>query len=1143
MNSTTVFIFKRTATSTPPTIPAVSLNYVFSTGLLSGSLNSWEQSLPVAGGAYRWVTSAIVSSETDSATVLTNAWKGVTLLAADGTVSFTATIYKQVAGNPGSPVATASTYDFTTGELTPPAGWSVTQPNVTTTNTWACEYTFVGLANTVVTGIGNWGPVNVISVAGIDGQNTHVVTIYKQGVDGSVTTPSGGSYKFSGDICVTPLGWSRTMPTVSNIPTFASYHRFSSNDPLQVISGTSWSSPVVVARIGYDYISRYNSIVFKYAGSKPATPNEGDYEHPIPTGWSDGIPTAVVGQELWTTSRLFYADNMVVTTWAEPVQVSNNYSLTNKLQFSTDGSSWHEAVEATAADHYMRAGVNDGTGWSYSAAVLIKGEQGIQGDEGLPAAPTYTWIAYAYDLGGINGFTVGSPSSDHKCIGLAHNQVSSNPSNDPSKYVWSMWVGADGAPGANGVTTFTWRAYCNFTNDIIFIDDVFNAAGVTDFTTGNWTNERYLGLAVNKYTSVESEDPSEYSWSLIANAPPVDVPTPPAITGLTATGGAHTIALQWTAPTYEYIDTIQIYRGLSTNMNAAEVVGTTKTNMYNDTPPAHEYAVTYYYWVRIVGDNNGVPILGIMNAPAYVSASTRNDVTYITSLLTGQLSGSQLTDELNSKIIGPSATDTAMQYQWGQTLMETNANITIVHDMISANINGVSAVLDVSKQVNAIAPPLWAAGVPVANNACVLYDDGSGVKLYRNKTGGVLTDVTWIIGHWTLQGTGRVDLYSEWTVKGDNNGNIFGIGLAGDNNTSSFIANVQTFAVQAPTAYKGAGPVPTARDIGHVLALGDRWARYDGAGTRPSIWEWNGSAWIDRGEHPVPFSVLTTGTTIDGVPVPAGVYIDGASIREVSATNVVTEGLSVERLVATQQSIFSSMIEDAEFNMAYIGTTIQSGTGSGIDFAPTIAATGKGWEINKDGTFKFQHDANNAFTYNGTEFAFKGKVTFTSGSSGLLSNIDPTAASTLSTAASDASSAVGRTSNWVKPGQTTIDGNKIYTGDAYVDTLQIKGNAVIVPEYVWAASASSVYIDITIPAGENYPLLFQCIANVATSGPWHLHLLRNGVELTDATVLAYAGMYPFSYKDSPGAGTWRYTFQNDCPTTRFISMIIQTCKR
>ena len=38
-----------------------------------------------------------------------------------------------------------------------------------------------------------------------------------------------------------------------------------------------------------------------------------------------------------------------------------------------------------------------------------------------------------------------------------------------------------------------------------------------------------------------------------------------------------------------------------------------------------------------------------------------------------------------------------------------------------------------------------------------------------------------------------------------------------------------------------------------------------------------------------------------------------------------------------------------------------------------------------------------------------------------------------------------RVTDWTRPSSTLIDGNKIFTGDAYVDTLQIKGDAVIVP--------------------------------------------------------------------------------------------------
>lgn len=498
MNSTIVFLFKRTQTPTPPLIPSGNLDYSFSSGFVSGVLNGWVQSLPVTGGAYRWITSAVVTGESDSTIIKISAWRAVAMLSEDGTARHTATIYKQSILDPGSPIASTSSYDFVLGVLVPPAGWSVTQPTTTTINTWAAEYTFVGLDNEIVVGTGYWGQTKVVAVAGIDGQNAHMVTIYKQTIE-AMDYPVGGSYRFEGDILVVPAGWSRTMPTVSGVPTYMSTHRFSSNDPLEVILGSSWSYPVVIARMGYDYINRFNSVCFKYSLDQPATPVEGDYDNPVPTGWGDGIPALVEGQSLWSTSRMFYADNLLSTVWATPVKVSGNTSLSSKLQFSADNILWHD--EPTTNDIYMRSGTNDGNGWVFSASVVIKGEGGDKGDTGNTGVQLYMWIAYAFDLGGVSGFTTGSPTSEHKCIGVAKNKTSAIESTDPADYIWTEWVGARGLAGANGVTTFTWYAYAN------------SQDGVTDFTTGDWNNHSYIGMAFNKFTNVESLDATDYVWA------------------------------------------------------------------------------------------------------------------------------------------------------------------------------------------------------------------------------------------------------------------------------------------------------------------------------------------------------------------------------------------------------------------------------------------------------------------------------------------------------------------------------------------------------------------------------------------------------------------------------------------------------
>jgi len=53
-----------------------------------------------------------------------------------------------------------------------------------------------------------------------------------------------------------------------------------------------------------------------------------------------------------------------------------------------------------------------------------------------------------------------------------------------------------------------------------------------------------------------------------------------------------------------------------------------------------------------------------------------------------------------------------------------------------------------------------------------------------------------------------------------------------------------------------------------------------------------------------------------------------------------------------------------------------------------------------------------------------------------------TAATTVRDQAAGAATTTTRVNNWIKPNSTFIDGNKIFTGDAYVDTLQIAGDAI-----------------------------------------------------------------------------------------------------
>jgi hypothetical protein len=76
---------------------------------------------------------------------------------------------------------------------------------------------------------------------------------------------------------------------------------------------------------------------------------------------------------------------------------------------------------------------------------------------------------------------------------------------------------------------------------------------------------------------------------------------------------------------------------------------------------------------------------------------------------------------------------------------------------------------------------------------------------------------------------------------------------------------------------------------------------------------------------------------------------------------------------------------------------------------------------------------------------------------------------------------------WKRPEDvTTIDGNKIFTGDAYVDTLQIKGQAVTFPRGTQAGNSVTLNSDgvnllsLTITA-TGAPLIITGSANIRGS--------------------------------------------------------------
>lgn len=130
------------------------------------------------------------------------------------------------------------------------------------------------------------------------------------------------------------------------------------------------------------------------------------------------------------------------------------------------------------------------------------GAQGIPGPAGANGEPLYTWVKYADSpTAGISDDPTGK---DY--IGLAYNKGTATESTNYSDYAWSLIKGPQGAqgvpgtPGADGLPRYVWIKYAN---DI-------SGSGISDDPTG----KDYIGLAYNKTTAVESNEPLDYTWSL-----------------------------------------------------------------------------------------------------------------------------------------------------------------------------------------------------------------------------------------------------------------------------------------------------------------------------------------------------------------------------------------------------------------------------------------------------------------------------------------------------------------------------------------------------------------------------------------------------------------------------------------------------
>ena len=129
----------------------------------------------------------------------------------------------------------------------------------------------------------------------------------------------------------------------------------------------------------------FKSIVFKRFSSEPSTPTGGSYLSPVPSGWSDGIPSGT--EQIWMSTRVFTSNGESPQTseWTTPQMASDmpdidfeySWIITNPGNPTDNPGNWsNEATENSIWMAVRKKSIGTWSSWEISK---IKGETGAEG--------------------------------------------------------------------------------------------------------------------------------------------------------------------------------------------------------------------------------------------------------------------------------------------------------------------------------------------------------------------------------------------------------------------------------------------------------------------------------------------------------------------------------------------------------------------------------------------------------------------------------------------------------------------------------------------------------------------------------------------------------------------------------------------
>lgn len=257
-NSATAFLYQRSTTT--PALPSSSLTYTFGSGVLTGTLGSWSQTVPTANGNPLWVTTAYASSVASTDTILPGEWKPAAKLAEDGAPGSSGTsttlvlLYKRAATLPAGP-STTSTFTFSSGALTGASnGWTQAVPANDGNPLWVIGATASSTTATDTIASGEWSTAVELVKNGLDGNNglnSATVFLYKRSATTPAVPSTTSTYTFStGALTGANNGWTQSVPVSGTDPVYVITASAVATTATDTITSGEWSSPAILAQNG-----------------------------------------------------------------------------------------------------------------------------------------------------------------------------------------------------------------------------------------------------------------------------------------------------------------------------------------------------------------------------------------------------------------------------------------------------------------------------------------------------------------------------------------------------------------------------------------------------------------------------------------------------------------------------------------------------------------------------------------------------------------------------------------------------------------------------------------------------------------------------------------------------------------------------